>query len=81
MATVQEQYCEMLEQLPDSTKIQLIEHAGFANVYKEVDPVSYRCGLADFQPQCEECGHEYWPDSFDDEAICEDCLDNQELED
>jgi len=45
----------------------------FAKLLEEVDPVTYRCGASDYQPACDECGHEYWADDPDDEAVCPEC--------
>jgi len=75
MSTPREQYDSMLEDLDDETKVKLIEHvfANFVRFYSEECPVDYRCGMADFQAQCDECHHEFWADDPDEDAVCDGC--------
>lgn len=73
MATILKQFEQSCDEMDDRTKVNLINHVPFSRVWAEVDPVAYRCALADFQPVCEWCGREFWPDSSaDEEAVCQD---------
>jgi predicted Zn-ribbon and HTH transcriptional regulator len=73
MSTPKEQYDAMLDELPAEEQMRLIDHVPFARVLEDVDPVAYRCGLNDMQAACDDCGHEFWPDDHDAEALCEEC--------
>jgi hypothetical protein len=73
MSTSREQYDAMLDDLPDESKVALVNHVPFAKLLEDVDPTAYRCGCNDFQPICDECGDEFWADDPDDEAVCAEC--------
>src|SRR5262245_61165282 len=79
MSTPREQYDAMLDELDSDSKLRLIDHVPFAELLEAVDPTAYRCGCNDFQPTCDRCGHEYWADDHDEEAICSDCAAEEEL--
>ena len=82
MSTPREQYDAMLDGLDDDTKANLIQHifGNFVRFYSEECPVDYRCGMADFQAQCDECGHEFWADDLDEPAVCQACAAAEEEE-
>lgn len=73
MSTPREQYDAMLDDLPSTAKLSLIDHVPFAKLLEDLDPVAYRCGCNDFQATCDTCGREFWADDPDEEAICQDC--------
>ena len=80
MSTPREQYDTMLDDLEPDTKEQMISHVPFAKVLEDIDPIAYRCGCNDFQPTCDECGHEFWADDPDAEAVCPECAATDEDE-
>ena len=64
----EDKYAEMLnDTLPEVTVGRMSWGAG--DVLREMDPIAFRCGIADEQMwQCTECGNEY-----DDESEAEEC--------
>lgn len=80
MSTPREQYDSMLDDLDTESKVRLIDHVPFAKLLEEVNPVAYRCGVNDFQAQCDECHGEFWADDPDAEAFCLDCAKSDEEE-
>lgn len=82
MSTPKEQFDAMLDDLDDESKFAMVSHllGNFARFYANECPTDYRCGLADFQAQCDECNHEFWADDSDEEAICSVCREEAEEE-
>lgn len=78
MTTPKQQYDDMLDRLDSHTKEQLLSHIPFGKVLEQLDPISYRCGLADYQANCDRCHREFYPDDSDAEALCPSCADDDE---
>lgn len=81
MSTPREQFDSMLDELDAESKLRMIEHVPFAKILQGADPIAYRCGVSDFQAQCDECGAEFWADDPDEPAICDECKAKEEEED
>ena len=78
--TVKEQYDRYLDDLHEDGLLDLSAYQG-SKILEEIDPIAYRVGMADFVPDCEECGAPIESASEDDDAICQDCKDDEEGED
>jgi hypothetical protein len=74
VSTPREQYEAMLDELDDCTKMRMLDHIPFARLLEDADPTTFRCGLADFEPQCDKCGEPYTADDEDADAICPECV-------
>ena len=70
----------MLDEMNDERKLALVAHVPFARLLEDTDPVAYRCGLNDFQAQCNECSHEFWADDPDEDAVCNTCREEMRAE-